>query len=171
MSETDTCRSVLANFCVGNGVDLGFGGSPINETAICVDRAETDARAHCGASPTHLVGDIANLTWFRDNTLDYVYSSHALEDFQETALVLSEWMRVLKGGGKLVLFLPDQAAYEGHCAAAGTFPNQAHVHKDFSLEFVRKRLFEIGITQHNILFESWPFPGNPYSFAIVVRKP
>lgn len=167
MSETATCRERLAPFCAGNGLDIGAGGDPIVPWAICLDRAEADGRrAHVGTSPTQLVGDAACLRWFRDGELDFVYSSHCLEDFKDTAAVLREWQRVLRHGGRLVLFLPDQAAYLADCAAKGTLPNQAHIHAEFSLAFVKARL-PSGL---RVIHEQWPVPNNPYSFDLVCER-
>lgn len=168
MSETSTCRERLAPFCFGNGLDLGFGGDPILPSSICIDRAEDHAsRSKCeNPSPTHITGDIWNLEWFKDGSLDYVFSSHALEDAEDTRAVISEWMRVLKPGGHLVLFLPDQKTYEEDCRRRDYPPNKAHIHADFSLKFVKDRL----PFKSRVVHEEWPFPGNPYSFAIVVKK-
>lgn len=162
------CR--LSKFTSGNGLDLGFGGSPISPSAICVDREEghIERSNHPCPSPTHLVGDAADLYWFRDGVLDYVFSSHCIEDFEDTAVVLKEWLRVIKPGGHLVLYAPDQKVYEEHCRKDGSLPNGAHKHPDFGLEFVKKCLFSIGVKQEQIVWE------NPhteeYSFDCVVRK-
>lgn len=170
-SETSTCRETLAPYCVGNGIDIGAGSDAIVPTAICIDRAENAPdRAHVGTSPTHLVGDAANLYWFKDGCLDYAFSSHVLEDFEDTTAVLKEWLRVIRPGGNLVLFLPDQQAYVAHCRANGSLPNQAHKHDDFSLQYVIKCLCECGFKESNLVHMSWPFKGNPYSFSLVVRK-
>lgn len=170
MSETNTARSLLAPFCVGNGCDVGAGGDPIVPSAICIDRPEDDGRrAHVGQHPTHLMGDAANLWWFRDGCFDYVYSSHCLEDADDTAAWLREWLRVLRPGGLLVLFLPDQPTYTADCARNGSLPNQAHKHADFSLAYVRSALVDTGVATQEVA-AIWPFPGNAYSFALVVRK-
>lgn len=172
MSETATCRERLAKYCTGNGLDLGFGGDPITPSAICVDRCESHlGRSHAGEQPTHIVGDIGDLYWFADNSLDYVFSSHALEDAVDTTAWLKEWLRVLMPGGKLVLFLPDQQTYVDHCKKNGSLPNQAHAHDDFSLQFVKDRLAGIGYASETIVHEMFPVPGNPYSFDLVVQKP
>lgn len=167
MSETGTARSILAPYCQGNGLDIGAGGDPICPSSICLDRDPSDGRrSHVGNNPTHLVGDAANLYWFRDGCLDYVYSSHCLEDADDTRSWLVEWARVLRPGGLLVLFLPDQKTYEQNCANHGTIPNQAHKHADFSLDYVKRVLPE----SLRVIREIWPFPGNPYSFAVVCEK-
>lgn len=168
-TATDDCREVLAPFCLGNGCDLGFGGGrPIRDSAICVDRepGHPHRREESEPWPTHLVWDVFSFLPFREGVLDYCYSSHCLEDAIDTSGVLKEWVRVLKVGGKLVLFLPDQRAYEACCRASGGLPNQAHKHADFSLDLVKAALPE----NCRVVFEQWPFPGNPYSFALVAEK-
>lgn len=106
ISETSKVWHRLAKFCVGAGLDIGYGGDPIVPHAICFDLPRAYARYF--DHPQHLHGDGGNLTCFRDTSLDYVYSSHLLEDFENTATALKEWFRVLKPGGKLDLFLPDE---------------------------------------------------------------
>jgi ubiquinone/menaquinone biosynthesis C-methylase UbiE len=43
---------------------------------------------------------------FKDNTLDYVLSSHVIEHFVDPINTLNEWMRVLKPGGLIFLCVP-----------------------------------------------------------------
>lgn len=145
-SETSKCRDRLAPYCVGYGLDLGFGGDPITENAIRMDFPQPYGKT--GSYPVQLGGDATQLVWFKDGTLDYVYSSHLLEDFEDTKAVLLEWLRVLKTGGRLIIFCPDQAAYHAHHKARGIehHMNPCHVHADFSLAKVTGILHEIGQT-------------------------
>jgi predicted SAM-dependent methyltransferase len=144
-------------------VDVGFGGDPILPTAIAMDLPERYARYL--ENPQHLHGDAANLHWFRDGTLDYVFSSHVLEDFADTAGVLREWLRVLKPGGRLVLYLPDEQTYREHCRREGNPPNAHHVHENFGLAHLKACLPADGVT-----IEHERFPVGIYSFEIVIRK-
>lgn len=167
MSETDSCRPHLARYCAGCGLDLGHGGSAIVNHAICIDRRQDDPRrSNVGTDPTHIIGDVFAPLPFKDNTLDFVFSSHCLEDAGDTAGVLAEWCRVLKPGGYLVLFLPDQKTYEGHALSNDYSPNQAHIHKDFSLAFVKARMPNGIVIEH----ERFPVDYNPYSFELVCQK-
>jgi ubiquinone/menaquinone biosynthesis C-methylase UbiE len=104
--------------------------------------------------------------WFRDNVLDYVYSSHLLEDFIDTKTVLTEWLRVLKPGGRLIVFCPDEQIYREHCRRTKQPYNTQHKVDDFSLNKVKSVLAEIGGTK--ILHE------NPlidiYSWELVAEK-
>lgn len=169
-TETDSCRASLKTFCHGMGLDIGHGGAaPITDSAICVDFAPGDGRrpAWDNGWPTHVVADAFKELPFRDNTFDYIYSSHCLEDAEDTEAVLDHWCRKLKPGGLLVLFLPDQKAYVEHCEqVTHTLPNQAHKHADFSLKFVVDRLPQT-VT---VVRSAWPVPYNPYSFELVARK-
>lgn len=53
--------------------------------------------------------DIADLSIFKDNSVDYIYCSHALQykDRVEGLVALREWRRVLKLGGMLRIAVPD----------------------------------------------------------------
>ena len=84
-------------------------------------------KLHLGCGKRHLPGyihidlasyphidhrqDIRRLPRFKKNSVDCIYSSHALEYFDrmEVLDVLREWRRVLKKGGTLRLAVPDFA--------------------------------------------------------------
>jgi predicted SAM-dependent methyltransferase len=140
-SETSKCRARLAPFCTGNGVDIGPGGDPILPTAVRVDLQSP--YSHVGDNPVQLAGDATNLYWFADGVLDYAYSSHVLEDFVDTKSVLREWLRVLKPGGHLVVYCPDELRYRAHCRATGQPYNQAHKLENFSFDHVVSAITEV----------------------------
>ena len=164
VSETSKVRRALSGFCSGNGLDIGYGGDPIVPQAICLDLPERYAsyKRH----PQHLRGDARDLYWFRDASLDYVFSSHLLEDFEDTAAVLSEWLRVVRPGGLLVLFLPDEKAYRKHCRERGISPNPHHIHPDFSLAYIKRMVSKRDDVE--IIHEK--FPSGIYSFELVLKK-
>jgi predicted SAM-dependent methyltransferase len=163
-SETSKCRRRLAQYCIGNGVDLGFGGDAITNTAIRVDLPTPYSRT--AGQTVQLGGDCTNLLWFRDESLDYVYSSHLLEDFEATEAVLREWLRVLRTGGLLVIYCPDEQAYQKHCEITGQYYNINHKHSDFSLAKVKSILAKLG--QTNILYECALI--DTYSWDLVLKK-
>jgi len=144
-SETSKCRNRLAKYCEGYGIDLGFGGDPISLSAIRMDMVKP--YTNVGSCPVQLGGNAQNLHWFKDGVLDYVFSSHLLEDFYDTSAVLKEWLRVLKAGGKLVIFCPDEQRFRKHCKETGQPYNTAHVHENFSLEYVKNILEKLGETK------------------------
>ena len=163
-SETSKCRARLAPYCTGCGVDLGPGGDPITPHAIRVDLPQP--YSHVGTLPVQLSGKAESLYWFRDGVLDFVYSSHLLEDYPDTEAVLREWLRVLKPLGNLIIFCPDEQVYRKHCDATGQPYNTHHVHGDFSLDFVKRILDRIGQTE--VLHET-PLT-DIYSWELVCRK-
>ncbi len=160
-SETETARPYLDRFCQGDVIDIGYGGDPIVEHAVCVDTKRFEL-----FGDDQITVDAQDLSCFMDDMFDVVYSSHLLEDFVDTEKVLREWIRLIKPDGLLVLFLPNQMAYEEHCKANNTQPNQDHKHKHFCFEYVVACL---PACMNVIHFEN-PVTYNPYSFAIVARK-
>jgi hypothetical protein len=165
VGETATCRFRLATWCRGAGIDIGSGGAaPIVDTAICIDKSP--AGPWGGRWPVHLIMDAFQRLPFERGSLDYVYSSHCLEDAIDTAAVLFEWCQVIRRDGYLVLFLPDQEAYEAYCRAIGQLPNQDHKHKNFNMSYVADCL----PTSMHIVHSFFPLDYNPYSFELVSQK-
>lgn len=96
-SETSKFRHMTAQYCSGNGVDIGSGGDPVVPHAISVDLPDPYTRV--GDSPIQWRGDGTALP-FMGGSLDFVYASHLLEDFADWIHPLTEWTRVLKSGGQ-----------------------------------------------------------------------
>lgn len=162
--ETLKCRSRLAKYCVGNGLDIGFGGYSINDTAITLDKKIP--HVDFGFRKTNFIGDACDLSWLRDNSLDYIFSSHVLEDFENTLIILLEWIRVLKVGGRLVLYLPDQKSYSSYCLEKGQSPNPNHKIDDFSLSYIKQIIKNIPYCRVIHCLDKV----NDYSFEIVIEK-
>lgn len=89
---------IITEYCKGNGINIGCGSRPI-DGAINVDtnpKAKADIYADASRLP------------FCSNHFDYVVSSHCLEHIQEAPLlIIREWLRPLKLGGKLAFIVPD----------------------------------------------------------------
>ena len=54
-----------------------------------------------------LISDGDNLP-FKDNTLDFVFTSHVLEHFYDPIKTLQEWYRVVKSGGYVFMIIPHK---------------------------------------------------------------
>jgi O-methyltransferase len=165
-SETSFCRERLKVYCNGNGLDIGFGGDPIVPSAITIDRSNFNYSV--GGQPLNLCGDAADLFWFRDGVMDYVFSSHLLEDFEKsmTKSVLLEWIRVLKVGGCLVLYLPDEQKFRRHCDSTGQPYNAAHSIPEFNLDYMKGMIKDIPGLE--VVHED---PScEEYSFEIAIKK-
>ena len=167
MGETAHCRKLLSKYCQGTGLDIGFGGDSISSTAINLD-LETPYTS-VGNDPQHLKGNCKNLYWFKNEALDYVYSSHLLEDFgaEEMKQIIKEWFRVLKIDGNFVLYCPDEQVYRS--MTAEHIRNKAHVIAHFSLKFFKERILaNIKEICYDVVYENAHV--GSYSFAIVLRK-
>jgi predicted SAM-dependent methyltransferase len=168
MSETDKVRGVLSRFCKGDGVDLGYGGSTIMPTAITVDM-EHGPYTNLNDDPQHLHGDARDLYWFQNGVLDYVYSSALLEDFEPHTMlgVLKEWLRVLKVGGNLILYLPDEQVYREFCASIGEPSNPGHQNPDLCLSWFKDNMVHY-LEDVEVIHEEER--SGDYMFEIVLRK-
>lgn len=169
-SETAKYRHLTTEHCRGNGVDIGSGGDPVVPWAINFDLPNDEFdRYHSGHPPRKPIqygGDAKNLP-FKDGTLDFVYSSHLLEDFFDWDPVLREWMRVLKPGGKLVILVPDKKLWND-AIARGQPPNCAHTHESYPGE-ISKYVGRLGRMRviRDSLTECFP---NDYSILFVGVK-
>ncbi|MEW5900680.1 MAG: SgcJ/EcaC family oxidoreductase [Acidobacteriota bacterium] len=167
-SETSKARLRLRKFCRGNGIDLGYGGDPIVPSVITMDLPVPYTKL--GDHPQNLAGDARDLYWFKDDVLDYVYSSHLLEDFspEEMVSVLREWFRVIRIGGLMVIYSPDEQAYRAYCMKKGLVPNVSHKIADFGLKYLKGILEQNFQGQYSIEHEIELV--DEYSFDLVLRK-
>jgi len=158
-SETSRVRESVLPHLKGYGVDLGYGGDSISPTAIAIDLHRPYTKT--GNDPQHLAGDCRRLHWFADGVLDYVYSSHLMEDFEDLPAVLTEWLRVIKPGGILALCLPDEKKYRAYCKAKSEGRNMKHSHENLTMNTI----LDI-VTADTVVAKEF----TPYSFLVVMRK-
>jgi len=105
MSEAAKNKHRVMHLLEGNGVDIGCGDDKIVEHAIGVDMVRRKENINW-------ILDVRKGLPFKDGTLDWVHSSHTLEDIQDTKAALTEWWRVLvPGRGRLILYLPHKHYY------------------------------------------------------------
>lgn len=168
MSETATCRDIFAPYLKDKkfGIDAGFGGSKICDHAWTHDMQTP--YTNVGGDRQILRGDARSFPYVCDEALDFIYSSHLLEDFSYDELrgILSEWRRCLRTDGLLLINCPDQQKFLAHCEKTGQPVNLAHKEPDFSLETFKKVLFSVG--NWGIEFEE-PNHGS-YSFLIAAKR-
>jgi len=87
----------FTRYCVGQGLDIGYGGDLLADNCRGWDLEDGDAQ--------HLHG-------LPDDQFDFVYSSHTLEHMSDVTVALRNWWRVVKPGGFLLLYLPHRDLYE-----------------------------------------------------------
>lgn len=134
MSESAKYKWMFVDHLQGCGVDIGSQGSTVIPTAMGLDLPQEEFIRYNGGHPPR--GSIQLRGYgdklpFDDNSLDYVFSSHVLEDYQFWGPVLIEWVRVLKKpGGKLVILIPDKKRW-ADAMARGQCGNPAHKHEGY----------------------------------------
>ena len=141
----EAVRPLAEKYCKGRGVDVGAGRWPLaiaREVENCADE-----NAYRIREP--------------DESLDFVFSSHTLEHLEHPWDAIHEWIRVLKPGGVLFLYLP-------HPACEMWRPERLRFHKwspdPVSLE--KKLISEFGL---QILYVSY-LPDAYFSFVVIARK-
>jgi predicted SAM-dependent methyltransferase len=101
-----------------NGIDVGCGTCRIDDMIISID-AQPDYRyAHA-----QLVWNCINLDIFANKQLDFIFSSHCLEDFIDIQAVFLNWWEKLKVNGLMLLLLPDMELCEcQYCKGKSRYP-------------------------------------------------
>lgn len=171
VSETAKYRYLTAKYCrtsdgrSGVGVDIGSQGDTVVPWAISYDLPQAEFDTYCSfhppKGPIHLRGHGDKLP-FDTGSLDFVYSSHLLEDYLDWNPVLDEWVRVLKPGGNLIVLVPDKELWAA-AMAKGQTPNCAHRHEArvgelstyaerLGLRVLEDRLTEVNPGDYTILF-------------------
>ena len=103
--EGETARShdrreregFFEKYCVGEGLDIGYGADLIVPGCSGWDLQN---------------GDAQYLEGIEDESFDFVYSSHCLEHVWDVRTALINWFRVLKQGGYLIIAIPHRDLYE-----------------------------------------------------------
>lgn len=118
--ETSKVRERVLPYLWGKGIDVGCSRDPITPDCIAFDRPEFSHYPE-----VNCVGDAQALP-FEKETFDWLWSSHCLEDFEDTGATVTEWLRVIKGGGIVGLYVPHPNYY---------FPNNTeHKHPGFTVQ-------------------------------------
>lgn len=112
-------KHVIADNRFLNGIDIGCGTKRIDPMILSIDQQPNYKYAHA-----QLVWDCKDLELFADNVLDFIFSSHVLEDFEDIPGVFCAWWKKLKVGGKMLLLLPDiQGGRYAKCGEPGSNPS------------------------------------------------
>jgi len=170
VSETSKYRHLTAPYCQGNGVDIGSGGDPVVPWAIQLDLPDKEyQKYHSGQVIPRQIqwrGSCIELP-FKDSVLDFVYSSHLIEDFTDWDQLLIEWLRVLKPEGHLVILAPDKDLWGG-ALQRGQPANRAHKHEAYPGEFTEcvQRIALVKVIEDR---RTCCFPGD-YTILFVAQK-
>jgi SAM-dependent methyltransferase len=141
VSETAKYRMLTTKYCGGCGIDIASQGDPVVPWAWSFDLPERSFleynSGHAPQGPIPLRG-FADKLPVEDFSLDFVYSSHLLEDYpeEEWNKMLTEWSRVIKPGGFLIILCPERNLWAA-ALAKGQTPNCSHRYEPFLGDFTR----------------------------------
>lgn len=168
--ESDKIAAFVVPYLQGKFLDLGCGMRTVWPSAIGMDSGH-----HFGPHSTGIRGDVRDLSMFKDESMDGIFSSHTLEHFprDEVPAVLREWARVLKVGGHMVLYLPSKNLYP-NIGQPGGNPDHKWDILPGDIETMFQHMAAGGSKAQRVgwtLLESEERGGtNEYSLYIVVRK-
>jgi SAM-dependent methyltransferase len=93
-------------YFVGHGLDVGGGHDSL---ALYVELFPLIRHVVIYDAPQ---GDAQKLANVDDASFDFLFSSHCLEHVRDATEALTNWIRVIKPGGHLVISVPDEDLYE-----------------------------------------------------------
>lgn len=168
MSETKHAREFVLSYCRGVGVDIGCGNDKINADAVGIDfEYPYENEKHSGGlTSADFLGGWDEYFKGERKSLDYIYSSHLLEDYEDAETVLRRWSLQVRVGGRIVLWLPNERLYQKHCEEIGQTLNEGHSNSwNGSADFWDR------VGRHIAGFEL-ESSGDPsgYSFYVVMRR-
>jgi SAM-dependent methyltransferase len=166
-SETERYRYATVPYLAGVGVDIASQGVAVVPWAVSYDLPHKEFTFYSNGNPPkgplQLRGFAEKLP-FEDKSLDFVYSSHYIEDVLDWTPVIKEWDRVLKIGGYMVVLLPDKTLWKA-ALDRGQPPNCEHRHESYPgeltqffknffghYEIIKDELTKVVPEDYNILF-------------------
>lgn len=164
-NESAKVRFDLVPYMNGRVLDLGCGQDKVFPTAIGVDNRVDAKLFGIQIKPDIAVETCERMPFFADESADTVFSSHLLEHIADYRGALAEWWRLVKSGGYLILYLPDEDEYP-KVGAPGANPD----HKwNVSYELVVAAMEALGASWDLVEFEKRNRE-NEYSLLFVFRK-
>lgn len=169
LRQGNACAAInplAEKYCQGMGLDIGAGAYPFRDALPIRDLVNytySNGKQAKLANPRHGAMNAYNLDCFVDEKFDYVFSSHCLEHLDRPWDAMREWLRKIKKGGILFLYLPhpDMELWR----MGGPWVRGAHkwipTYQDVALRFVKNK---IQILSGNEQRDSF------WSFHIVGRK-
>lgn len=172
MSETHKYLNFTQKYCYradglpGCGVDIASGGAPVVVWAWQLELAPNQY-SHYNSNnlprgPIQLYGDAARMC-AEANSLDFVYSSHLIEDYpyDQWPELMMTWKIMLKPGGHMIILTPERVRW-AEAIRRGQPPNCSHkyepllgemsvVAKQIGLEVVEERLTDLDKNDYTIL--------------------
>lgn len=162
-------RPWVSKYCEGTGVDFGCGHEKITPNAIGVDFKNAYNSPIYHETVADFYGAWEDyISQNEHQHLDFIYSSHLLEDYKNPYFILEQWSRILNVGGYLILVLPIEKLYREYSNKNNEELNYAHQYQwsgsqDFvnSMPLSLSRIYDV-VYKKEVVCD--------YSFMIVLQK-
>lgn len=160
--KPDTEGDAVRSMCATAGdkvVEVGCGATKTVENAVGVDRIPKgeDVPYINAKSVADIVADVSSLP-FEDNSQDCLIARHVLEHCIDPVATISEWKRVIRPGGRLVISCPDENI------TTGVPLNPEHLHA-FTPDSIRSLAKVLGLSVVSVADKY-----NTTSFTVCLEK-
>lgn len=96
----------VSRYFVGKGIDIGCGNDSLAQYSWCFPLVTS---IKSWDIPD---GDAQHMSGVENETFDFIVSSHCLEHLHDPYESMTNWCRILKPGGYMVIVVPDEDLYE-----------------------------------------------------------
>lgn len=148
----------------GRGLDVGCGPMKLFPQSIGVDNDKDVTLFGQSPSEADLKCSADDMSIIASQSMDYVFSSHMLEHFDDFEKPLKEMWRVVKQGGYLLLYLPHRDFYP-NIGKEGANPDHKH---DFTPQDIIAAMKKLG--GWDCVEKQDRNEGDEYSFFLVFKK-
>jgi predicted SAM-dependent methyltransferase len=159
-SETMKIRPRIQRYLTGRVIDIGCGTDKITKEAIGVDVRPLGGSIDVITNQLDRLSSLAHPKLF--DSFDVVYSSHCLEHFADDFAALEDWYKLLKIGGVMILYLPDDRHYDNDS-------NPEHLHR-YTLEAFVSNFKTQFDGRMEVVEADMDLGHDKYSFFVVGRK-
>jgi len=160
-SETEKIRPKISYYLqkANKILDIGCGNDKITKDAIGIDGRNLPTVDHVLENND----DILDLNkFFLKNYFNLIYSSHCLEHLQDDMKALKNWASLIKEGGHLILYLPDDRYYNNDS-------NPEHLQR-YTFESFMEKFAKANIESLKFKEGFMDIGHDLYSFCIIFEK-
>lgn len=165
-AECDKFKYLVVPYTRGIGADVGCGPKKAFPHFIGIDSGKDTELFGIQMEPDIRVDACDGLP-FADAELDFVFSSHLLEHIEDYRGALTEWWRVIRPGGHLVLYLPHADLYP-NIGDPGANTDHKHDFRNADIQDAMAAVAEH--TGMEVVLDETRSAGREYSFLQVYKK-
>lgn len=157
ISETQKIRPIIQKYLNGFIIDIGCGQDKVTPDAFGIDARKFPHTNYVTFDLYNLHKQLRRFV----GKVDVVYSSHVLEHIPDDIRAIREWSVLLKKGGYLILYLPDDRWYDNEA-------NPEHLRSFTYPQF--KRFIQRSFPYLEVVESGEHHGYDKYSFYIVAKK-